>query len=507
MKHTRTSHRCIFGIFCCLILAASSASAQEILHVYPAPGDSVLLQDLIEHGFEWQAPEGAQKFRLYIIGGDIPPNFKVDVETTTYTQIFEQYSFWFKEGQTYTWTIAVLDASNNPTLFSDGAVFQIISDVSLIPTPTPLAQPTPSGDIDGSAFVDHQDMFILSSFWMKTDGSMPAGDLNQDSIINQNDLLVFHDRFGKPGDPPAPVSPIGKPRSLNYSPHAQVTISETPTFEIQWSAPAYPQAGGFVYDILIIRPDGYKIESKGIASTSYKPFKSIITLTGLYSVYLQARLDGVGSSDIVSGQFEIVLFRQAQATPTPVPQTADISGDDEISALDAAVFAKTYNTYKGHVSFNSLADLQTDERIDRNDLLLFQSYYAKRERNLAPPTWISADIPVIVNGIPQEYNSVELITPYELQLGQTDPKLGLAESYYARLTFSAVPGAIDYYITVHYEKRERNLDFFTGGQTTFTEKLIPMGHDEVIAIEVQAAGEGLQLGEKSEALRVIIPPN
>ncbi|MGC9329658.1 MAG: hypothetical protein ACP5I1_18630, partial [Candidatus Hinthialibacter sp.] len=101
----------------------------------------------------------------------------------------------------------------------------------------------------------------------------------------------------------------------------------------------------------------------------------------------------------------------------------------------------------------------------------------------------------------------ELTPPYEVLLGQTDPKLGLAESYYARFTFSAIPGAADYFVTVHYEKRDVSFDFFTGGQTTFTEKLIPKGHDEIITIEVQAAGEGSKLGEKSEPLRVIIPPN
>ncbi|MGC9329709.1 MAG: hypothetical protein ACP5I1_18895, partial [Candidatus Hinthialibacter sp.] len=379
-----------------LLLAAPIASAQEIVHIYPAPGDSVYLQDLRSRGFEWQAPEGAQKFRLYISGGDIPPNFPgVDVESTTHKQIFEQYPFWFKEGETYTWTIAVLDASGNPILFSDGAVFEIISDASMIPTPTPVIQPTPSGDIDGSAFVDSRDMFILSSFWMKTDGSLPAGDLNQDSIINQNDLLVFQERFGKPGDPPAASPLVGEPQNLTFYPDDQITLQEIQTFEIRWDSPLYPKSDNFLYDILIHPPYGSDIKFNGISANSIRPFNYETRMNLPFTVYIRARLDGVGNSNIVSGQFTIVYSKPSTTTPTPVPQTADLSGDNAIDPLDAVIFMQTYNNYKNHIDFNTFADLRTDERIDRNDLLLFQSYYAQRKRNLAPPAWLSADIPVI----------------------------------------------------------------------------------------------------------------
>ena len=46
----------------------------------------------------------------------------------------------------------------------------------------------------------------------------------------------------------------------------------------------------------------------------------------------------------------------------------------------------------------------------------------------------------------------------------------------------------------------------TGGKTFFSNKIIPKNADDVISIQVQAAGDGLQLGEKSEPLRIVIPP-
>lgn len=502
--------RFLMGMILWMPLASLSASAQSIVPVFPANGGTIGFQDLVIRGFEWTGPPDAVKYQIRLIGPDpflsqVP--FPAEESPLKIQSIMERY---FPDGADFQWRIEQVAEDESVVATSDWASFKISNQTSLIPTPTPVVWPTPSGDLDGSARVDTHDLFILAAFWIKSDGSLRAADLNQDSTIDRNDLLIYRERFGKPGDPPPPAAPVGIPSNLRFSPGAQVTIAETPTLEIQWDVPAYPQSHGFVYDMLIIPPYGSNIEYKGIAALSLKPFQTMMTRTGIYTVYLQARLDNVGASDITSGQFEIVYYKAATPTPTTVVQTANISGDNRTNALDVASFLQAFNTYKGHVKFNTLADLHTDEKIDRQDLLLFQQYYKERNQNVTLlPKWLKAEIPVIEEpmlGVPEQYTSVDLLPPYELKLGESNPKNALAQALYLRLYFSPVDGAIDYFVSMYYQNRDVRMDFFTGGSTSFTEKLIPLGHDEIIQIEVQAAGEGLLLGNKSDTLRVIIPP-
>lgn len=497
----------ILGTMGWLTGAASSGLAQQLSPVFPPNGATIKFQDLVTRGFEWTAPPAAKRFQIRLFGPD-PFLSQVPFESTSSPIKVQSYlERYFPEGAVFQWHVEIVDENKNILQTSEQFEFTISNITTLIPTPTPVVWPTPSGDIDGSAKVDARDLFILASSWIKSDGSLRPADLNRDSVIDRKDLLFYMDRFGKPGDPPPPMAPVGIPRDVRFSPDFQVTIAETPQLEILWSIPAYPQTGGIVYDILIVPPYGSNMEYRGIETNSLKPFQGMTTRIGPYMVFIQARLNGVGLSDIASGQFEIVYFKTPQPTPTPVPQTANISGDKQINALDVASFLLTFNTYKGHVKFNSAADLYTDAKIDRKDLLLFQQYYKDRERGLSAPVWKTAEVPVIVAGIPESYNLVELLPPYELPVGQTNAKLGMAEAFFTRFSFSPVSGAIDYFVSIHYVNNNNRLDFFTGGETAFTEKLIPLGADEIIEIDVWAAGDGLQLGEKSETLRVLIPPS
>lgn len=511
MKLQTQSIRRLFGATLWISAFASLAGAQELTPVFPVDGSAIRFQELTIRGFDWTGPADAVKYQIRLFGPDpflsqVP--FETEKPPLKIQSIMERY---FTDGSDFQWQIEQLDSANNVIRTSSLASFKISNQTTLIPTPTPAVWPTPSGDIDGSARVDSRDLFILASFWIKSDGSLRAADLNQDSQIDRNDLLIYRERYGKPGDPPPAQAPIGVPRNLRFSPDSLVTIAETPTMEIQWNAPAYPQSEGFVYDMLIVPPYGSNIEYESIATTSIKPFQTMMTRIGIYTVYLRARLDGVGAGEIASAKFTIAYSKPTTPTPTPVPQSANISGDSQTNALDVGSFLQTFNTYKGHMNFNSLADLHTDDKIDRQDLLLFQQYYQGRTQSAVDsPQWLKAEIPVIEEpmiGVPSVYTAVDLLPPYELKLGSSNVKIALAEALYLRLYFKPVAGAVDYFVSVYYKNHDVRLDFFTGGQTSFTEKLIPLGYDELISIEVQAAGEGLQLGQKSEPLWIVIPSN
>ncbi len=494
-----------------VLLAGSLCSAQEFITIYPAEGETIRFQNLVDQGFQWQAPPGAGTFQVRLFGPDpflsqVP--FESEASPLKLDAILGRY---FSEGSEFQWRVEEVDQDGNIVNTSNQSGFKISNQTTIIPTPTPRVWPTPPGDIDGSSKVDARDLFILSSAWVNPDGNLRAGDLNQDSIINWKDLLIYNQRYGDPAPTPTPAPPIGMPQNVQITPKEKVTTSETPSLTIKWSAPLYPPEGQILYDILILPPYGDNIEFNGTTETIYQPFaKGITTRTGPYKVFIRARIDGVGESNIAVGAFEIVLYIPDPPTPTPVPQTPDISSNSVTDVLDVALFTKAFGTYKVHVQFNSLADLHTDEKIDRLDLLLFQQYYAERHQTISAPQWIKAEIPVITGPVleaPSEFITVELHEPYDLNMGISGDQNGLVEALYTKLYFSAVDGAIDYFVTMDYQKRGIHLEFFTGGAAYFDQKMIPIGHDEIISIVVQAAGEGLQLGENSQTLNVIIPAN
>ncbi len=499
-----------FGVITWWVLTGSVASSQNLIPVFPASGDMITFSDLVTRGFEWTAEPAVDNFQVRIFGPDAFLS-QVPFPSTSSPLKLQQYlKMYFPEGSQFEWQLERVDTNGTILETSIQVAFTIVSQLNLIPSPTPLVWPAPSGDLDGSARIDARDLFILASSWITSDGSLRSGVLNQDSVINRDDLILYQERFGKPGDP-APVSaPIGIPRNLQFSPYSQVTIAETPTLVISWSVPSYPQKSGIVYDMLIIPPYGTNIEVQGIASTSYQPFDGMMTRTGIYQVYLQARLDGVGVSDIATGQFEIVYARSATPTPTPVPQTSDISGDSSTDLLDIYNLLDTFYTYKGHVNFNSLADLFTDNQIDRMDLLRFYQYYTNRLRILAAPQWTIAEVPIVEKvqlNPPENYQNVDLVSPYQITLGMSGTNNPLAELYYMRIHFSSVEGAADYSVKYYAEDAPQTSFVVRTAGKTYLENIILLRIGITILVEVQAIGEGQLVGEKSEILRVIIPAN
>ena len=507
------------GAICCFVLLSGLlCSAQEFATVYPTDGATIRFQDLTSQGFQWQAPPDAGPFGVRLFA---PHPFiflsSVLFESESSPWILDatqglHLGSYFTEGSEFQWRVEEIDQDGNTISTSNQSGFKVSNQTTMIPSPTPQVWPTPPGDIDGSSKVDARDLFILSSAWVNANGNLRAGDLNQDSMINWKDLLIYNERYGDPAPTPTPAPPIGIPQNVLIIPNEVVTMSEVPDLTIQWSPPQYPHNGQILYDLLIAPPNkGQYLEFNGLTETIYKPFSSYDTrFNEPFNVFIRARVNGMGESNIAVSSFTIIQNALDTPTPTPVPQTPDISSNSVTDILDVALFTKAFGTYKAHVQFNSLADLHTDEKIDRLDLLLFQQYYAKRGQTITAPQWLKADIPVIDGPVlepPSEFITYELNEPYKLSMGVSGNQNGLVEALYTRLHFSPVDGSIDYFVTMDYQNRGIHLEFFTGGATYFEQKMIPMGHNEIISIMVQAAGEGLQLGEKSETLHVIIPAN
>ncbi len=496
-----------------VLLGAGAAPAQSLLPLYPSPGSTIRFQDLVDFGFQWAAPPGATAFEVLLVppSTSFPQPIRFPAGASPY-RIDEAMASYLRSLLTdgmYQWRVSITGGENVGTV-SDYVTFNMKNQSPLIPTPTPPGiKPTPAGNLDGTGKIDAGDLFILSRLWKVYDPSVELGpDLNQDSRVDGRDLLLYIQRYGQPAPTATPAPPLGVPRNLSFSPDPIVSIAETPQLEIRWDRPSYPEGQPFVYDVLILRPDGNSIEATGLAATVYKPFSAIITLTGKYTVHVRARLAAGGDGNIVTSQFQVVLNKPSTPTPTPVPRNPDLSRDGQAGTLDLALFSRAFGSRLGQAAFVPEADFIGNGKIDHYDLLLFYILFSQRGQQLGAPVWLYADVPVLDPVSCQGTGRWQRVAfpPNEITFGLSSKRCVLAELYGTVLVFSEVPGAADYFVTVRSETDPGYLlTFYSNGETELVEKIVRFVPGDVLRVQVQAAGEGLRLGDTSETLRLIIP--
>ncbi|HPP02861.1 MAG: hypothetical protein HPY51_01520 [Candidatus Omnitrophica bacterium] len=496
------------------LLGARTVSAQTLMPLYPGPGMTVRFQDLVDNGFHWAYPPGATAFEVLLLppAASFPQPIRFPASVSPYridAAIVSYLRSVLPDG-VYQWRVEITSGTGAGTV-SDYVTFNLKNQSPLIPTPTPPVKPTPAGNLDGTGKIDAGDIFILSRLWKVFDPSIEMGpDLNRDAVVDGRDLLLYIQRYGQPAPTATPAPPLGVPRHLTFYPNSIVSIAETPILEIRWDRPSYPEGQPFVYDVLILRPDGNSIEATGLAATSYKPFGTLMTLTGKYTVHVRARLTGGGDGNIVSGEFQIVLNRPVTPTPTPVPRHPDLSGDGLAGVLDLSLFARAFGSWQGQEPFCPEADLIGDGKIDQYDLLVYYILYSRRYQQLAAPVWLYADVPVLdpatfCGRVGEDYTRVNF-PPNELMLGFSSKLCVLAELYQTVLAFSEVPGAADYRVTVVSETDPGYFRaFYTNGETKLVERFDRFVPGDVLRVQVQAAGADRSVGESSEILRIIVP--
>jgi len=436
-----------------IVMSSLSALAQELVPLFPAEGESIRFSQLVEEGFQWAAPDGAVAFKIRMSGPD-PVLSNIHLPTTAsplkLESVLESY---FKPSTNYHWLVEITDGAGAGTV-STTISFAITDQTDLIPTPTPI---------------------------------------------------------GGPSTDPTPVPAVGLPRNLSFSPNDMPGFFAD-NFYILWDPPTAPSGVAFLYDILIQHEYAtYQDEKRGLEVTSFS-YKTA-TLEGIYYVYLRARVEGVGTSEIVTGQFQ-VKNQATLPTPTPVPQSPDISANQVADVLDVAMFAKSYKRRDGQVGFNPRADLFTDGIVDAKDLILFFSLYRKRESGVDAPQWLSVEIPVL--GADYQPTGDEPIVvklpPNEVHFGYASNSHALAELYRSIITFSEMSGVSQYYVTVRSELDSNYLlSFYTEKTSLFNDTennqyvIIRLVPGDTLVFHVQAVGENLELRESSEALRLIIP--
>ncbi|MFB3788393.1 MAG: hypothetical protein ACE15F_18695 [bacterium] len=497
---------------CFALLGARSTPAQSLVLLYPPEGATVRFQDLVDFGFQWTAPPGATAFEVLLLpptpSFPQPIHFPAGASPYRIDEAMASYLRSVLTDGVYQWRVEIMSGEGQGTV-SGHVTFTMKYQSPLIPTPTPPGiKPTPAGNLDGTGKIDAGDLFILSRLWKVYDPSIELGpDLNRDSLVDGRDLLLYIQRYGNPAPVATPAPPLGVPRHLSFSPDSIVSIAETPQLEIRWDRPSYPEGQPFLYDVLILRPDGNSIEANGLAATSYKPFGALMTLRGIYTVYVRARLAAGGDGNIVSGQFQVVLNKPVTPTPTPVPRNPDLSRDGRAGVLDLALFARAFGSRLGQIAFVPEADLIGDEKIDQYDLLLFYILYARREQQLPAPVWLYADVPVLDPDTCQGTEKMRVaFPPNEITFGFSSKRCVLAELFGTVLAFSEIPGAADYFVTVRSETDPGYLlTFYTDGETKLVEKIVRFVPGDVLRVQVQAAGDSLRLGDSSDTLRLIIP--
>lgn len=500
---------------CFALLGARTTPAQSLVPLYPPEGATVRFQDLVDFGFQWIAPPGATAFEVLLLpptpSFPQPIHFPAGASPYRIDEAMASYLRSVLTDGVYQWRVEIMSGEGQGTV-SGHVTFTMKNQSPLIPTPTPPGiKPTPAGNLDGTGKIDAGDLFILSRLWNVYDPSIELGpDLNQDSRVDGRDLLLYIQRYGNPAPVATPAPPLGVPRHLSFSPDSIVSIAETPQLEIRWDRPSYPEGQPFLYDVLILRPDGNSIEAHGLPATSYKPFGVLMTLRGIYTVYVRARLAAGGDGNIVSGQFQVVLNKPVTPTPTPVPRNPDLSRDGRAGALDLALFARAFGSRLGQTAFIPEADLIGDGKIDHYDLLVFYILFSQRTQRLSAPVWLYADVPVLdpnnyCGKVGEDYTRV-YFPPTELTFGISSKRCALAELFGSVLAFSEIPGAADYFVTVRSETDPGYLrEFNTNGETKLVEKFDRFIPGDVLRVQVQAAGEGLRLGDSSDTLRLIIP--
>ncbi len=506
--------RCRWRIFFILLIVVVSVPcfSQELTAVFPQPNDTVQFLDLVQRGFEFQFPEGATKFRIRIQG---PPSLVLlpPLQATSSPYHLPQNFAPLFENGSYQWQVEITEGTGIGA-FTEWTPFSIGVVVNLRPSPTPLHPEPPFGDLDNSDQVDVQDILIFSNEWGKqTDEPYQPMDLNQDQLIDSQDLLLYLERFGQPVPTPTPTPPIGKPENIFYEPGQSVHMSQSNLLVIRWSPPSYPEEGQFLYDILIAPPYGTdEIIGTNLQTTSFSPFETITTRTGLYRVYLQAKDMEGRKSNIVSSSFELG-FTQTITTPTPTPKPLDpdLFQDNQMNSLDLMMFANSFGIRNTQPNFVMNADFVPDGYIGLNDLLVFRELLLARSDVLSAPIWLYADVPILqMDGfVPVEVGRQQIdFPPNEILIGQTNPQLKYAELNGSTFHFTPVEGAVDYQVTVESEIYGDSFQIFPGrefttkGETVF--QIVRTQPDRLV-VQVRAIDENSKLGDISEILRIIIP--
>ncbi|MBI1386900.1 MAG: hypothetical protein GC154_00445 [bacterium] len=299
--------------------------AQQIDLIYPAEGEEITVEDLVDKGLQWSGATGATEFKIYW-QADVFVQLQGPFTATSSPYKFPAFSKTSILPGNYTWHVEVTGGTGIGT--SSAALhFTVVSvGEGLIPTPTPAnpaPTPTPSGNLDGSGQISGKDTLFFASKWGTYNDAKRYGyDLNYDGWVNQLDLLTLMSRNGQIVPTPTPTPPAGLVQNIRLIPGAQVGRAETVGFEIQWDPPSYPSGDAFTYDVYVETNTIQKIEFRGLTATSIKPFMNYPngwTQTGAQTAYIRAK-DSLGRpGPIAVVPFEVVFGNTQTPTPTPLP--------------------------------------------------------------------------------------------------------------------------------------------------------------------------------------------
>ncbi len=511
---------CSIGFFASLFLAFPTFS-QTITPVFPSQGTTISFGQLTSEGFQWESASEDNTYTLYISSPILPPNTNpIEVNNVVSPHSLDsQFIIYFKPGN-YEWWVE----GNDSNISSDRVSFTLGTNQDLVPTPTPLSPPTPTGDADGSMKIDAMDLFILSTQWGNQAQYYNAQmDLNQDDKINIGDILAYIERYGDSAPAPTPTPQIDRPHNFRFDPDHIVSWAESPDFTIHWDPPRYPANVEFRYDLMMIYPEGYTIEDTvvmNLTEPEYQPFPNGITLRGDYIVYLRAKDQNNTLSEIATAEFEVVQSKAP--TPTPVPHNPDLTDDHNKDVVDIVAFNQSFGAVAGSENYNPRADFFTDGVIDFFDLLIFRSLYLQRDTEISVPTWVSAEAPEMefVGGYPPcevlERKTYDFTQgdPKQIVLGTEDRECGLAalngstlEEKGMTVSFSPVERAINYEITIRSNSQPNlSLTFDTEGETQdINIRWTLTIEEDQLFVTVRAIHPDGSKGDPSEELILILP--
>ena len=494
---------------------ASWSSAQTIDLVFPAPNDRLSFFDLTTDGpgFQWIASAGIESVSLVIRNplSLFLPELVLSAPASPYhlsrgiQQLFQPGNFeWFVRAR----------LPDGTTVTSPSRMFQIIAG-DIRPTPTPLIYPTPSGDANRSARIDAPDIFILASQWGYVSSEEHGNDLNRDGKVDFKDVLSYVERYGRTAVPPTPTPAIGAPRNVVFEPNNVIGFAELQDFRIRWTPPTYPSDSDLLYEIVIVMPDGFsEIFARRYLDTPYVKPPTTLTMPGEYAVYLRAKNSQGLVGNITTAHFTVDQFRVVTPTPTPMPVNIDFSGDGQVNGDDSFLFSQMYGTQRDETGYSPQGDLVPDGVIDQRDLVVFQNLFAERGERLAAPAWISLSRPIMERGSFNQCNETGRfevpIPPLDISFEQTC--VIYAEINASRLLFALVEGAAQYYVITYGDGLSEPLEerFLTSDE--LNQRAIQLGGLTRFLFEniwsfrivIQSADTGLQLGNRSESLHLVI---
>jgi len=363
--------------------SASTIQQTEVELIEPANGAYVRLNGIY---LRWEPVSGAASYKYFLLDTIYETHTIPYTEGNPHpvgqaTEVALQYNL----PLTWRWYVIAYDEQEQVIAQSEERIFY---SVSSLPTPTPT--PTPIDlDFNQDGVEDGQDVFFFSGIWLSSRATpnQPYFDKanldNENSMIDESDLLLLREYFLGRDPTPTPTPPLPAPMLSSPPNGARFTLDEYNrgngmfTWEPVSGAEQYEwERVGPLEDPIVsvnlsgsLLMDSEAVEWTGETPTDPHGFNYVLTFTET-STY-RWRVRGLTAQDEGGAWSEPREF----VVSLRVPIEGDLNPDDTLDYLDIFKFTLTWARNSTQTGYLQAADLVDDQLVDHHDLLALMNIY------------------------------------------------------------------------------------------------------------------------------------